>query len=175
MKRWLIILFLGTTLIIIGLIAIRINRSLREKEATLNSIITMPTFSYMTLTDKLFVSANIIKGPVIIVNYHPECEHCRYEIGELVKSGIAASGVEIIFISSAEKDEQIKFLEESGIDPFGSFTFLTDPAITFGKIFGSKSVPAIYIYDEALQLIKSFQGEVRIETIEKTLRQSGQD
>jgi hypothetical protein len=135
-------------------------------------ISTLPSFSLMTIEDANFNSSKIEKGPVLIVRFHPECEHCQYEITEILKSDIPYLAEKVILISSADPDSVRKFLGRLNYQDYPSVIALADTTYTFGDIFGNDIIPSSYIYNKKLDLVKVLPGEVRTETIIKYLRMS---
>jgi hypothetical protein len=122
----------------------------------------------------LFNTGEISEGSVLIIYFHPECEHCQYEISSLVKSNIPESGVKILLISDAGSQQIKSFLEQFDIKNDRMYKVLYDTAFVFRRIFGVEIIPSHFIYNEALKLVKSLKGETRIETIEKYLKSDDQ-
>jgi hypothetical protein len=129
----------------------------------------LPSFSFMTLADEPFNSSEIKRGPLLLVRFHPECEHCQYEISGILKSDIPFSGTSIILVSSAPPDSIKKFLDGFNYTRYSSVIPLADTSYIFGDIFGSDIVPSNYIYNKDLELVKVLHGEVKTETILKYL------
>src|SRR5450759_3318541 len=65
-----------------------------------DKISRFPTFSFMTLSNRLFNSSEIKEGPILVFHFHPECEHCQYEISEIFKSNVPKSFRNVFLISS---------------------------------------------------------------------------
>jgi thiol-disulfide isomerase/thioredoxin len=171
MKKTLI---LSIVIIVIGLTAFlftgiatktHLNKIAKER------ITVLPVFSMKTLNDTIFRSDLIKSGPVIILHFHPECEHCKYEISTLFKCKAELSGTQVILISNAEKEVISNFLKENNLLNYPGSVALLDETYSFKSYFGTGIVPATFIYDKKLKLVKFFQGEVRPETILKYLRQ----
>ena len=95
----LIVFALSATLLGLG-----IGSKIQKQRQIAEKIQQLPSFSFSTLTGKSFSSSEIRKGPVLIIRFHPECEHCQYEITEILKSNIPVSGTLVIMVSSADKD-----------------------------------------------------------------------
>ena len=155
------------SLLIMGII-----RKIQNQKYITEKISKLPSFSFKRVTKGLFSSSEIKGGPVLIVHFHPECEHCRYEISEIMKSGIPASGTKVILISSAHPDSITKFLSQYNLPDFPSIISLADTAYLFGDIFGSERIPSNYIYNKELKLVKVVHGEVNTGTILKYLPDS---
>jgi thiol-disulfide isomerase/thioredoxin len=156
------------TCLAIFLISGIVSKTQRQKQIA-EKIKRFPSFSFMTLSDGSFNSSDIKKGPVLVVHFHPECEHCRYEISEILKSTIPESGTNIIMVSGADPDSIRSFIRQFDNAGHPSIFTLADTSYIFGDIFGRDIVPSNYIYDKDLYLIKVFYGEVKTEAILKYL------
>jgi thiol-disulfide isomerase/thioredoxin len=140
----------------------------RERK-TNDNIASLPSFSFITLKKDDFHSSEIKKGPVLIVRFHPDCEHCRYEVPEIIKSDIPALVSKVILIANDHPDSIDKFLGQFNYSDYPSITAISDTSDSFRKIFGKDIVPSNYIYDKELKLVKVIAGEVKTETIRKYL------
>ena len=158
---------LSATFLIFGII----NKIQKNKQIT-EKIARLPSFSFMKLTNEAFNSSEIRKGPVLVIRFHPECEHCQYEISEILKSNIPSSGTCIIMVSSADPDSIRKFFRQFDLSDYPLIIPLADTSYIFGDIFGSDIVPSNYIYNKELDLVKVLYGEVKTETILKYLQVS---
>jgi hypothetical protein len=106
-------------------------------------------------------------GPVLVIRFHPECEHCQYEISGIMESRIPASVEKIMMVSSANRNDILKFSDQNRLSLLKNVLILVDSTYIFGDIFGNDIVPSNYIYGKDLNLIKVFNGECKIETILK--------
>jgi thiol-disulfide isomerase/thioredoxin len=144
---------------------------LKEKRVN-EKISVLPSFSFKTLANNDFNSSEIKEGPVLIVRFHPECEHCRYEISRIFNSDIPALVSKALLISSDHPDSILKFLEQFKFSDFPAIIALADTSDSFSEIFGKDIVPSNYIYDKKLKLVKVLAGEVKTETIIKYIQLS---
>ena len=145
---------------------------LKKNDYIEKKIANLPAFSFITLSNETFNSLEIMAGPVLIVHFHPECEHCQYEISEILNSNIPELYKKVILISSAHPDSIRKFLKGFNCTDFQSVIPLTDISYNFEDIFGSGIIPSIYIYNKKLKLVKIIHGEVRTEVLIKSLQES---
>jgi peroxiredoxin len=161
-----IIIAVLATFLAIG-IAGKIHKSNIVKE----KIKTLPSFSFKKLNDTIFNANEIKEGPVLILFFHPECEHCQYQITSFFKKWVQTRDIHVLLVSNAEKSEIKSFVKENKLPDYPGLNVLVDEADTFRDYFGIEQVPATFIYNKQLNLVKCFQGEVRPETILKYLRQ----
>ena len=160
----LIAFSLSMTLLIAGVI----RKILKEKRID-EKMELLPSFSFMTMTRDDFHSSEIKNGPVLIVRFHPECDHCQYEISQIFRSDIPAIVSKALLISSAHPDSISNFLKQFNYSEYSSVVVLADTSDSFGSIFGKDIVPSNYIYNRELKLVKVLSGEVKTETIRKYL------
>jgi len=172
-------LVLGSVILIIVIIVsfllIGINRKMKNQKEISEKISRLPSVSFKALGGGSFELSDIKEGPVLIVHFHPECEHCQYEIAEILKSAIPDSFKNVILVSSAHPDSIIRFLSRLNASDFPSVISLVDISYSFEDTFGSSPIPSSYIYNRKLNLIKVLHGEVKTETILKYLRESEQN
>lgn len=165
MRRYILILVIAVFTLLISFFAYSIIRKNREHRISYERISRLPQFSFTTLEGASFSSCKITEGPVLIVRFHPECEHCQYEISEILKSKIQASGVKVLLISGAGREMVIEFLDQFNLSEKQGVVALLDTAFVFREIFGKDFVPSNYIYDKDLKLVKQLFGEYKIESI----------
>ena len=168
-KIILIILLVVFSLSMILLISGVSSKMIKEKRIN-EKISVLPSFSFKTLAKDDFSSSEIKKGPVLIVRFHPECEHCQYEISQIFKSDIPALVSNTLLISSDHPDSIRKFLEQYNSSDYPSVIALADTSDSFSDIFGKDIVPSNYIYNKELKLVKVLLGEVKTETILKYIK-----
>ncbi len=128
-----------------------------------------PRFILKSINDTLFNSETITKGPVIIIFFHPGCEHCQYEIKEITTDEYLIDKTHIILVSNAPDDEIKKFYYDNELDKYQKITLLIDSSYKLSDIFGLRSVPLTCIYSKELILVKYFKGEVKPDAIVKIL------
>jgi len=165
MKRLILVLIPGLFVALAGSLTVGIISKAGKIRQASENINTLPDFSFMTLDNAAFNSRDIESGPLLIVRFHPDCEHCHYEISELVKNQPDLSDGMILLISYAPADSIRKFLNLFPGFGSGNIIPLADPSFKFGEIFGADIVPSNYIYDRDLNLVKILYGEVKSETI----------
>jgi hypothetical protein len=147
-------------------------RKVQKHKLISEKIARFPFFSFTTLSNESFNSSQIKKGPVLVVHFHPECEHCQYEISEILKSNIPDLYASVILVSSAHPDSIRRFLTQLDYTDFPSVVPLIDTSYNFEDIFGNGTIPSSYIYNSKLDLVKVLHGEVKTETILKYLQES---
>ena len=166
-----VILFgLLTSLLIYG---IRIK--IQSHNNTVAKIAKLPPFLFTTLSSQNFSSSSIKNGPVLILYFHPDCEHCQYEISEILNSKIPDMYAKVVLVSGAHPDSVKKFFRHVDYSRFPAIVLLIDNSHSFESIFGNGIVPSSYIYDKNLTLVKEIHGEVKSEAILRYIKVGEQD
>ena len=164
--RLIIGVFILLGLLLITSIAIKVGKA----NETAERIRKLPDFSFSTINRGLFNSGNIEKGPLLITYFHPECEHCQYEISSLFESNIHEGNMKLVLVSYAGCSQLRIFMQQFNYENDTLLWVLSDTSLSFGEIFGTEVIPSNFIYDENLELIKVLKGEIKTETILKYLR-----
>jgi hypothetical protein len=140
-----------------------------EKSTIERRISSLPDFSFVDLNGSGFYSRDIKEGPVLIVKFHPECEHCQYEVSEILNSKIPHSRTKVLFITNSSKENSIRFFSQFDKSKLVYSSILLDTAYIFSEIFGKDIVPSNYIYDTELKLKEVLYGEYKVDVLEKLL------
>lgn len=150
----------GFVLIIIG-IANRGHQRIIEE----NRINSLPSFTAVQTDGSSFNTSDLRPRPLLMIFFHPDCKICQYEIQELIKILPEMNGVSVILISHAPVDLIDTFVRSTGLKKFSDLTILYDPDFKIRELFYVNTVPTSFIYNARLNLVKRYEGEVKIETI----------
>ncbi|MFH0843537.1 MAG: redoxin domain-containing protein [Bacteroidota bacterium] len=172
MKRIISVILLFLIISITIVLLAGISGKLKKHDQLVERIKQLPEFTLLTLDNTSFSSSEIKEGPLLIVYFHPECEHCRYEISELFRSSLPGSGIPVLLVSRASRDSVTLFLEEFDFPETDEIITLIDTAFVFEDTFGNSIIPSGYLYDKNLNLIDALHGEYKIETILNRLKES---
>jgi len=175
MKKTVVILVIAILVVIYLGLMLALSFKAAAKKETSQRIAELPYFSFSTLKNTRFSSSEIKDGPLLIVYFHPECEHCQYEIPEFLGSKIPETFRKVLLVSYANPDSIRKFLDLADFSRYQSVIALVDSSFQFQKIFGSSIIPTSFIYNRRLHLIKAITGEVKSGMILKYLEESEQD
>jgi thiol-disulfide isomerase/thioredoxin len=165
MKKILVIIIIIVFALAFIILISGISKKLKEKDQWAENIKKLPEFSLSTTGNISFSTSGIKSGPLLIVYFHPECEHCQYEISELFNSKILESGITVMLVSPAERDSVINFLNIFPAAESKRLITLIDTGFVFTDIFRKAVIPSSYLYNRDLNLIAAFYGEYKIETI----------
>ncbi len=132
------------------------------------SIQVLPDFSFYDLNEEYIQFENISESDLVIIYFHPECEHCQYEAIELFKHRDKFKDAQIIMVSPAPLKEVQEFNISYQLYRSDRIRVFWDQDYTFEDYFGSATFPTVLIYHQN-KLQKKYKGEVKIEAILKYL------
>ncbi len=147
-----------------------IHKGLHHESTGLLPGSALPAFTYCDLDGGHYSSADVGGGPLLIVHFDPDCEHCEYEIEGLFGSRESLKGCKVLLVTGADTASARSFVRRHGLLDYHSFVVLLDTAYQFDSQFGTGLIPANFIYDSDLRLVKLLEGEYKTETILKYLR-----
>ena len=165
-----LLLLIPLSLIVLLTIAI-LTRKVRAEERA-GRLRILPDLVMTDLKGVEYKTAQLSSGPLLIAFFHPECDHCRYELSSLKDIDTINSNVKIFLISHADRNQIGSFIRELKISDTGAIYIFHDPDLTLSKYFGADVIPSNFIYNDSLRLVKVFKGSVKPETIFKYLNGS---
>lgn len=99
--------------------------------------------------------------PTLLIYMNSECEHCQWQLRELVKIEKELESVQVILVSIEPLDSLHNFLAGIPFQKAELFKPCEIPPEKVREVFGSTGTPQVFIYMEN-QLVKHFTGEVRV-------------
>jgi len=168
MKKIVLKLVIASIAIIFLLLAGGIIVKALKSTERADRIKKLPSFSIPTIEGNMFNSDDLPEGPLLIIYFHPECEHCRYEISSLLEGDIFSKVVMVLLVSNASPESIKMFMRQFEFSD-KDFRILTDSKLVFNEIFGIDIIPSTLIYNKNLELVKFQKGEVKMEAILKYL------
>jgi len=169
MKKTIARLTVALILLAVLLLTAGIVRKAGRANEIAERVKNLPDFAFPNIEGGLFSSDEITKGPLLVTYFHPECDHCQYEISSLFKSNILDGNTKVVMVSFAGPEMTRAFTEKFKTVNDTLLWVLSDTSMDFREIFGTDVIPSNFIYDENLRLVKALKGEIRTETIFKYL------
>lgn len=163
--KLLLLLTFGLLILLIGG---TINRKAQAEEAA-GKIRILPHLVMTDIWGNNFSTDQITSGPLLITFFHPECEHCRFEISSLISSDLLDNNFTVMLVSNADKDEIQSFIKQFGIVNASNLYILHDSDFKVSDFFRVDIMPSNFIYNDNLQLVKIFKGSTRPEAMLKFL------
>ena len=125
----------------------------------------MPALQYRTEKGLQYLSDDG-PGNLILVHFHSQCGHCKYELELLDKNLPALSGTQIVLLTS-EKDffEKAKQAAWPHLATAKNVTWGMADKSAFADMFGSIATPVTFIFDQSDTLRAKIIGEAKLAKI----------
>ena len=156
-------------LLIISLLAFmgyKVVNKINHKKQVAENIKQMPSFSYVTLENKIFTQENLVQNkPTLFIYFNSECDFCNHE-AEMVQQNIEQlKDIQVVFISYEPVEKIKQFATKFKLLNHDNISFLSDSKISFATTFDVTSMPCLVLYDKENNLIEKIKGQVKIETV----------
>lgn len=157
--------------LIVALLIFAYYSSSQKKLQKNNKTTTMPIFPSFSL-DSIAVSPKELNTNFssVLIHFNSTCDHCQYEAQELLKNKAKLQKANIILVSSETLPTLKVFSKTYHLHKIPSLQIWKSNGDTLQKYFGNISIPHIFIYNAKKELIKSYQGETKIEAILKHIQ-----
>jgi len=127
MKKIIIILVFILIIILLGSLGYKAINRYQKRTSITNKIQTLPKLSFVTLNNKVFNNKNIKPNLPILINYfHPECEHCQYEVKDIISHTSDFTQIQLLMISPAKVTEIKRFKKAYNLDQLNNLILLHD-------------------------------------------------
>ena len=132
---------------------------------------TIPTFVLAKAPDSTSFTRENLKKKVntIFFIFSPDCNHCQFETGEIIKNIKKFNDAQIVMITYYPWEQMMPFYSHYKIANYPQITMARDNNFFFPTFFKVKNFPSTYIYDKKGNFVKAFDGAVKIEDILKEL------
>lgn len=169
-KKYISLILLVVLVAVLLVLGHAIVRKAGELATLQERLEQLPAFSFTDLGGKAFSHGHLSDGkPVLLIYFHPDCDHCQYEAGVIRDSLHRLAATEVLLISSAPAPQLEEFGEAYGLLGHPGVHILHDAAGAFHTLFGSNTIPSVFIYNRKRALVRHFKGETKIEAILKYL------
>ena len=166
MKKALKILIPILVLSLLAFMGYKVVSKINHKKQVSENIKKMPTFSYLTLDNKVFTEEDLAQNkPTLFIYFNSECDFCNHE-AEMVQQNLEQlKAIQVVFISYEPVDKIKQFATKFKLLHHANISFLSDSKISFATTFDVKSMPCLVLYDKENNLIEKIKGQVKIETV----------
>ena len=126
----------------------------------------------MQLTNgQQYTSAQLAKGPVVLIYFSPDCEHCQAFTKDLIKNYPVVANKQVIMVTFQAMDMLKPFVTQYNLNKYLNFKVGTEgTSYVVQHYYQIRSFPYIAIYDKSGNLVKTYEGEQPHAEIFKTLK-----
>ncbi len=129
----------------------------------------------ITLADgSSFKASQLKKGPVMLIYFSPECDHCRHFTKEMLEKYKGFAGEQIVMVTFLPVDEVKHFSEEFELPSYHNIK-----AGTEGKTFVVRNYynvtrfPFVALYNKEGKQVKLFSNSPSVDDVLKAIKKQG--
>lgn len=132
---------------------------------------TVPTLQLLTMDSTLYTKTNLPKKKqVLLMLFSPDCDHCQHEAEQLEANREAFRTTQIVMVSTAPLYRLKDFAETYKLNKMDNVVVAKDPYYLLLSFFGVHNFPYLALYNKKGNLIKTFEGSVKMETLLQAFR-----
>ncbi len=129
---------------------------------------SIPSFEFFQLDSVKYTHNDLPRNTsLFIIHFNSTCEHCQVFARQLSIYANDFSKSQLLLISEENLYTLKKFEIEYNLNQLKFVKMLNSNHIKFYESFNSNTIPAIFIFNKRKQLVKKFEGEVKIEALLK--------
>ncbi len=108
--------------------------------------------------------------PVMLMVFHPECEHCQHETEELTKNIEKFKNIQVVMATMVPVTEMKAFIEKYKLAQYDNIIVAQDVSFFLPPFFQFNTLPFLAFYNKKQKLISTFGGSMPIEKVLKELQ-----
>ncbi|KAA6439120.1 redoxin domain-containing protein [Dyadobacter flavalbus] len=119
-----------------------------------------------------FTSSQLAAGPVVLIYFSPDCEHCQNFTQDMVKNFNVFTNKQVVMVTFQAMDMLKPFVSRYNLGSYSNVKVGTEgTSYAVQRYYQIRSFPYVAIYDKSGKLVKTFEGEQPHAEIFKTLKQ----
>lgn len=159
-------------LLLVVLLATCFN-ALSQKDSLLAPYLKFPTIPPLRLlladSSTLFTKSDLKnKKPVLVILFSPDCDHCKHETGEILKSIDKLKKIQIVMATTLPFYKMEQFYNEFGLENYDNIIVGQDIYFILPSFYNIKNFPYNAMYDKKGKLITTFEGLLSVDKILNT-------
>jgi peroxiredoxin len=126
----------------------------------------IPAFP-LTLPDGHVISKNDLKKNIktLVFVFSVDCDHCKHLTGEILKNMDKFKDKQILMVTPFKVDQMKTYYDEFNIQNYPNIIMASEPTRQIMYFYDIKYFPGLFVYNKKHQLVKGFEGEVKLDTL----------
>ena len=126
----------------------------------------------LTQTDGTLLTKDKLKKntPVVIMFFSPDCDHCQHQTAEMVLRIKELEPYQIIMATYQPMEDLITFRKNYQLDKYPNIKTGRDAKFLLPSFYNIKSLPFLALYNKKGDLLKSYEGNVKVDEMIKELK-----
>lgn len=129
-------------------------------------------FQIRLVNGQQYTSSQLGAGPVVLIYFSPDCEHCQSFTKDLLKNSNVVANKQVVMVTFQAMDMLKPFVTQYSLGTYPNFKVGTEgTSYLVQRYYQIRSFPYIAIYDKKGNLVRTFEGEQPHAEIFKALKQ----
>lgn len=121
-----------------------------------------------------FKASQLKKGPVMLIYFSPECDHCRHFTQEMLKKYKDFAGEQIVMVTFLPADEVQHFSEEFKLSSYHNVIAGTEgKTFVVRNYYNVTQFPFVVLYNKEGKQVKVFSSRPDVDDVIKTIKKKG--
>lgn len=117
-------------------------------------------FQIRLVNGQQYTSAQLAAGPVVLIYFSPDCEHCQSFTKDLLKNYNVVANKQVVMVTFQAMDMLKPFVSQYSLNTYPNFKVGTEgTSYLVQRYYQIRSFPYIAIYDKKGNLVRTFEGE----------------
>ncbi len=156
------------------------SRQMTEKTSGISAEVTdykaigtpLPNFMVKTIDGKIITNKDVqYNGNLLLMLFNPTCSHCE-NMTELLEKNIALfNKTKLLMVATPGMEPYMQeFERRHRTKEYAPIWLTNDSTKLIDRIFTYKMLPQINVYDKNRNLIKSFNGDISIDSLKEYIQ-----
>ena len=129
---------------------------------------TFPPIELVKMNNQPFTKKDIKSNQASLIFYFsPECDHCRKQMDDMVKRMDDFKKIQIVMVTYQPMDQLVKFYNDYKLAKYQNIQAGRDTKFLLPPYYRIRSLPYLALYDKKGNLIRTYEGNVKVETLLK--------
>lgn len=106
-----------------------------------------------------------IKSPVLLILFHPDCDHCRHETEDITKRINEFEHIQIVMVTPAPYALMKQFWEKYELGMYKNIIVGQDDKMIMPTFFTIRNLPFLAFYNTKKELIETADGQQKVDFI----------
>lgn len=137
---------------------------------------TVPPFRLLKLDSATYLTKDDIKKnrQTMVMFFSPDCDHCKHETENILTNIKKFKNIEIVMATYQPFGEMKDFYQHYGLSKYPNIKIGRDEKFFLAPFYKIRNLPYLALYDKNGNLITTFEGTQKIDTILTAFTQPAQ-
>jgi hypothetical protein len=127
-----------------------------------------PPLVLTQLNKQQLTSKDLKNQATIIMYFSPECDHCKHQTTEMINRIKDLSKYQIILATYQPEEQMAGFQTYYQLQKYPNIRMGRDTKFLLPPFYKIKNLPYLALYNKKGELIKTFDGNVKVDTLLKS-------